>query len=88
LCSIVVDLQLDVLAVTKGSRPAAQNVSAGKNRIPRQDLRKGRRVIDSLNGLTGALIVQVALQREGIALVFLPIGPEAALHRAPMVIPV
>src|ERR1700722_6381240 len=84
--AVVIELKLNILALAEGSRPAPHDVSARKDGGAVDYLLVGRRVIDEVAVVAGPLVVNIALQREGIAGIRSPIGAEAALNGAARVV--
>jgi hypothetical protein len=83
---VVVHVNLNVLTLAKCPRPSAQNVSAGKDGSSVNRLRKGRCIINELYVVAGPLVVNIALQREGIAGALDPIDSESTSSGSPCVI--
>src|SRR5450432_1650327 len=71
--AVVIDLYSDVVAGAYDSLPSAQNIAARQERIGVRVHQVGRRICDHLDPLTGGLVVEVALQGEGIPVVPAPI---------------
>src|SRR5665213_571222 len=83
--AVVINLHLNIVAVSRGSFPAGQDVTAGEESVPVQNLQIGGRVGLTGNTFPGYFVVCVSLHREGVAVVLFPIHSETCLNIPPVV---
>src|SRR5579863_175911 len=80
---IVISLNLNVIAFPKHSLPTSQNIAARKSRVGVDNLFARRDVGGGRYAFAGRFVIQVALYRETISLVRIPIHAESGLARLP-----